>query len=84
MVPRNFQMLALALVGMTATAVPVFVGAPSTPLPTTLSWTTVVNNGDLIPGSAKNFNSYNQPSVNTAGWAGIYLTRVPIPPLLQD
>ena len=31
------------------------------------SFQTVVNNNDLVPGSAKNFNSYNQPSVNTHG-----------------
>jgi hypothetical protein len=30
-------------------------------------WATVVNNGDLMPGSTKNFNSYNQPSVNASG-----------------
>ncbi len=28
---------------------------------------TVVSNGDVIPGTNKNFNSYNQPSVNNAG-----------------
>ncbi len=37
---------------------------PPTPEPT---WRTVVNNGDLAPGSDKNFNSYNQPSVNASG-----------------
>ena len=31
-------------------------------------WTTVVNNNDLIPPLyLRNFNSYNQPSVNTDG-----------------
>lgn len=32
-----------------------------------LAWSTVVNNGDQAPGSAKLFNSYSQPSVNRAG-----------------
>ena len=31
------------------------------------TWTTVVNNNTLIPGSTKTFNSYNQPSVNGSG-----------------
>ncbi|WP_136809870.1 PEP-CTERM sorting domain-containing protein [Desulfosediminicola flagellatus] len=32
------------------------------------SWTTVVNNGDYLPGSAtKTFFSYNQPSINDEG-----------------
>lgn len=30
-------------------------------------WYTVANNGDLIPGSDKSFNSYNQPAVNQDG-----------------
>ncbi len=33
----------------------------------TYQWFTVVNNGDLIPGTGKFFNSYNQPAVNTHG-----------------
>lgn len=31
------------------------------------SWTTVANNGNTPPGSTKNFNSFNQPSVNDSG-----------------
>ena len=32
------------------------------------TWTTVVNNGDLVPGSqVTKFNSYNQPSVSSNG-----------------
>jgi hypothetical protein len=31
------------------------------------AWRTVVNNGDLVPTTTKNFNSYNQPSINDAG-----------------
>ncbi|MEY5032772.1 MAG: hypothetical protein RL354_1803 [Planctomycetota bacterium] len=30
-------------------------------------WRTVVNNGQLMPGSDKFFNSYNQPSINGRG-----------------
>ncbi len=34
----------------------------------TFTWTTIVNNGDVIPGTTKTlFNSYNQPSVNDSG-----------------
>ena len=31
------------------------------------NWQTVVNNGDTVPTTSKNFNSYNQPSINDAG-----------------
>jgi len=31
------------------------------------NWQTVVNNGDTVPTTEKNFNSYNQPSINDAG-----------------
>ncbi len=30
-------------------------------------WKTAANNGQLMPGSTKTFNSYNQPSINTDG-----------------
>ena len=30
-------------------------------------WATAANNGQLMPGSDKLFNSYNQPSINTDG-----------------
>ncbi|MBI1378965.1 MAG: hypothetical protein GC157_16020 [Frankiales bacterium] len=32
-----------------------------------LSWSTVANVADLAPGTTKNFNSFNQPSVNADG-----------------
>jgi len=34
------------------------------------AWQTVVNNGTVVPGDAcgRPFNSYNQPSVNAAGF----------------
>jgi hypothetical protein len=31
------------------------------------TFSTVINNGDLIPSTDKNFNSYNQPSINDNG-----------------
>lgn len=31
------------------------------------TWSTVANNGDLIPNTSKTFNSYNQPAVNAHG-----------------
>jgi hypothetical protein len=41
--------------------------APSKPVPT-FTWTTVVNNGDQIPGYTERFyNSYNPPSLNSSG-----------------
>jgi len=41
-------------------------GAPVHAAPV-FAWQTVVNNGDLVPGTTKNFNSYNQPSINDTG-----------------
>jgi hypothetical protein len=32
-----------------------------------INWQTVVNNADKVPATDKNFNSYNQPSINNAG-----------------
>ena len=55
-----------------APVTPVFAAGP--PGPPWLRWTTVVNNNDVIPGTVseaypegRNFNSYNQPSVNDFG-----------------
>lgn len=33
----------------------------------TFSWSTIANNGDLMPGTSVLFNSYGQPSINQAG-----------------
>jgi hypothetical protein len=33
----------------------------------TFSWSTIANNGDLMPGTSVLFNSYGQPSINEAG-----------------
>jgi hypothetical protein len=32
------------------------------------TWSTVVNNGDVMPNSTKLFNSYNQPSIDSSGF----------------
>lgn len=37
------------------------------PIPGNFDWQKVVNNGDTFPGTAKTYNSYNQPSVNRSG-----------------
>jgi len=76
MVPRTFRMLTLPLVAMVAVVVPASLDA-APPATGTFSWSTVVNNNDFMPGSdrtvnniyygEKNFNSYNQPSVNATG-----------------
>jgi hypothetical protein len=72
MVSRRLPVLLLA---MAVVAIPALVGA-APPLPVIFDWTTVVNNNDFMPGSGrwvngiwteKNFNSYNQPSVNAKG-----------------
>ena len=50
-----------------AAAVTAFVCMSSHSLAGDFAWTTVVNNGQLMPGSTKLFNSYNQPSMNADG-----------------
>ncbi|MBI1199911.1 MAG: PEP-CTERM sorting domain-containing protein [Phenylobacterium sp.] len=42
-------------------------GASAAHAGTPLNWSTVVNNNTQFPGDTRNFNSYNQPSVNNAG-----------------
>ncbi len=39
----------------------------STAMAGPINWQTVVNNNVTFPGDTRNFNSYNQPSVNDAG-----------------
>lgn len=62
---RNAKRLTLAVVVVAASAAAATVTA-APPLPG-LSWATVVNNTDVMPGSDKKFNSYNQPSVDQSG-----------------
>ncbi|HLI61896.1 MAG TPA: hypothetical protein VKV05_00755 [Terriglobales bacterium] len=45
----------------------VIVAAFALPALSQSNWTTVVNNGDVMPGTTNLFNSYNQPSVNAFG-----------------
>ena len=45
----------------------VIAGAAQAQAPQTFDWATGVNNLDRVPGTARNFNSYNQPGVNSAG-----------------
>lgn len=44
-----------------------FFGTSPASAQSTSKWITVVNNGDVMPGTAQLFNSYNQPSVNQLG-----------------
>ena len=56
----------LSLVATAAAVASIFAvpGALAGPV---LEWSTVVNNTVQFPGDTRNFNSYNQPSVNDAG-----------------
>lgn len=64
------------------------------PTPLKLAWQVVVNNATVVPGSAKVFNSYNQPAVNEAGLvafrarskgpqreSGVYARQLPAGPV---
>ena len=73
--------LAVGAATMAATAVPA--AAAPKPKPT-FDWTTVVNNTDLMPPlDVRNFNSYNQPSVNVDGLVVIRARSRGGPPLGQ-
>ena len=70
-----FVTVGVAAIAATAAA------APPTP---TFDWATVVNNTDLMPPLAvRNFNSYNQPSVNVDGLVVIRARSRGGPPLGQ-
>jgi hypothetical protein len=65
---RNLQSFSVAVgAAALAAAGAVQTGDPAPPAPPWFTWATVVNNNDLMPASTKNFNSYNQPSVNAYG-----------------
>ena len=57
--PNAIGMAVAALAGAICMA-----GASAAPV---IRWQTVVNNNVVFPGDTRNFNSYNQPSVNDAG-----------------
>lgn len=62
MKPRQLFLTAIPLAGAALALGAATAGAQST------GWTTVVNNGDVMPGTADTlFNSYNQPSINAKG-----------------
>lgn len=52
--------------GIVAAALLASTALSSATMAATIDWTTVVNNGDSMPGSTAKFNSYNQPSINNA------------------
>ena len=70
--PRLFRHLLLpALVAISVLAVPLAWTQTGTTAskpvpPPTFQWQVVVNNAVLVPGDTRNFNSYNQPSVNAS------------------
>ena len=59
--------LALTVLGVATLAITAAGAQAVPPAPPWLVWSTVVNNNDLMPPTNKNFNSYNQPSVNQRG-----------------
>lgn len=66
---KTRALLAGAIVStLFATSFPAAAQTPA-PLPESFSWQTVVNNTDTVPDTdGKLFNSYNQPSINKAGF----------------
>lgn len=63
-IPAVLACLAVATTSVLSVRVDPVDAAPTGP---DLTWMTVVNNLDTMPGSDSTFNSYNQPSVNEAG-----------------
>ena len=55
-----WQQLPLALIGV------ILIGSQSSAAQAE-EWTTVVNNGDVMPNSTQKFNSYSQPALNNNG-----------------
>jgi len=75
-----FMVIGAATMVATAAAAPKPKAAPKP----TLDWATVVNNNDLMPPlKVRNFNSYNQPSVNVDGLVVIRARSRGGPPLGQ-
>lgn len=60
-----WRLLSAALLMLGLTMQPLLAGAQANEH--AAPWQTVVNNNDLVPGSDRTFNSYNQPSVNSRG-----------------
>jgi hypothetical protein len=63
----RFALRAVPLALLTVLAGTTGAAPPAPPAPASFDWTTVVNNTYRMPSSTKNFNSYNQPSVNLRG-----------------
>ena len=65
----NIRKLHLALTGLGVATLAITAAGTQAkpPAPPWFTWTRVVNNNDLMPGTERNFNSYNQPSVNKRG-----------------
>lgn len=66
MKPRHLLLTAMFIIAATVGLSTPVVHAQSA---SDISWATIVNNGDTMPGSTATFNSYNQPSINAAGLA---------------
>ncbi len=72
----------LALAAAVATATPAMAKDKSSKVRPEFRWRTVVNNNDLMPPlDIRNFNSYNQPSVNMGGLVVIRARSRGGPPL---
>ena len=61
--------MTLGAAALAAATLAVATADAAPPSPPWFTWTTVVNNNDLMPGAPfdRTFNSYNQPSVNVDG-----------------
>ena len=62
MKPQSLQTIALAAVALA------FISSQAAGDPMLAPWQIVVNNGDIVPGDSRNFNSYNQPSLSMDGF----------------
>jgi hypothetical protein len=81
---RHMKLLFLAVGAATMAVTAAAAPKPKSTSTPTFDWTTVVNNTELMPPLAvRNFNSYNQPSVNVAGLVVIRARSRGGPPLGQ-
>jgi hypothetical protein len=81
---RHMKLLFLAVGAATMAVTAAAAPKPKSTSTPTFDWTTVVNNTELMPPLAvRNFNSYNQPSVNVDGLVVIRARSRGGPPLGQ-
>lgn len=64
MIARHSTSFVRTAAGLFLTCGALLAQTPPPPAPSAFNWSTVVNNGVVVPGDMRKFNSYNQPSIS--------------------